>query len=69
MKYHPHDASIRQKEALKSVKKRLAVFLNLMAAGRMENLTLDIENTDAIIKVLDAGMYHNEVQRNCKRQY
>ena len=54
-KYHPRDAAIRQKEALKSVKKRLAVFLDLLSAGRMDKVTLDVENTDAIIKVLDAG--------------
>lgn len=48
---------MRQKEFKKSMKRRLSVFLNLLKAGRVENLSLDIDNSEAIIKLLDAGKF------------
>ena len=39
------------------MKRRLSVFLNLLRSGRADTLSLDIENSDAIMKLLDAGIY------------
>lgn len=54
-KYHPKEAALRQKEYKKSLKRRLSVFLNLLKSGKADSLSLDIDNSEAIIKLLDAG--------------
>lgn len=41
------------------MKRRLSVFLNLLKTGRADNISLDIDNCDVIIKLLDAGKYRN----------
>lgn len=53
-KYHPKEAAIRQREFKKAMKRRLFVFLNLLKSGRVDSLTLDIDNSDAIMKLLDS---------------
>lgn len=58
-KYHPREAATRQKELKKAMKRRLSVFLNLLKSGRADGLSLDIENTDAIMKLLDAGTVYS----------
>lgn len=54
-KYHPKEAAIRQREFKKAMKRRLSVFLNLLKSGRVDGMSLDIDNSDAIMKLLDAG--------------
>ena len=56
-KYHPKEAALRQKEYKKSLKRRLSVFLNLLKSGKADSLSLDIDNSEAIIKFLDAGKF------------
>lgn len=53
-KYHPKEAAIRQREFKKAMKRRLSVFLNLLKSGRVDGMSLDIDNSDAIMKLLDA---------------
>lgn len=38
------------------MKRRLSVFLNLLKSGRADAIALDIDNSDAIVKLLDAGI-------------
>lgn len=54
-KYHPDEASRLKAEAQSSLHSRLNVFMFLMENGWLDNASLDIEQTLAIIKVLDAG--------------
>lgn len=54
-KYHPDEASRLKAEAQSALLNRLNVFMFLMDNSWFENVSLDIEQTPAIIKVLDAG--------------
>ncbi|XP_068705462.1 serrate RNA effector molecule homolog isoform X3 [Montipora foliosa] len=53
-KYHPKEAASRQREFKKAMKRRLSVFLNLLKSGRVDSLSLDIDNSDGIMKLLDS---------------
>ncbi|KAJ7313296.1 hypothetical protein JRQ81_004584 [Phrynocephalus forsythii] len=59
-KYHPDEAGRRKQEARNALQNRLSVFLYLMDNGWFENLQLDIEKANAIIKVLDAAVIKME---------
>ncbi|XP_041865205.1 serrate RNA effector molecule homolog isoform X2 [Melanotaenia boesemani] len=59
-KYHPDEASRLKAEALSSLHNRLNVFMFLMENGWFDNISLDIEQTPAIIKVLDAAVIKME---------
>ncbi|XP_022788107.1 serrate RNA effector molecule homolog isoform X2 [Stylophora pistillata] len=54
MKYHPKEMALKQKEYKKSMQRRLSVFLNLLKTGRADDISLDIDNSEAIIKLLDS---------------
>uniref|UniRef100_A0AAQ5XW11 Arsenite-resistance protein 2 n=1 Tax=Amphiprion ocellaris TaxID=80972 RepID=A0AAQ5XW11_AMPOC len=54
-KYHPDEASRLKAEAQSALNNRLNVFMFLLENGWFDNVSLDIEQTPAIIKVLDAG--------------
>uniref|UniRef100_A0A668AKM1 Serrate RNA effector molecule homolog (Arabidopsis) n=1 Tax=Myripristis murdjan TaxID=586833 RepID=A0A668AKM1_9TELE len=54
-KYHPDEASRLKAEAHSALQNRLNVFVFLMENSWFDNVSLDIERTQAIIKVLDAG--------------
>lgn len=54
-KYHPDEASRLRAEAQSGLHNRLNVFMFLMENSWFDNVSLDIEQTPAIIKVLDAG--------------
>lgn len=47
----------RRQEARGALQNRLRVFLSLMEGGWFDNLLLDIDKADAIVKMLDAGMW------------
>ena len=47
----------RRQEARGALQNRLRVFLSLMESGWFDNLLLDIDKADAIVKMLDAGMW------------
>uniref|UniRef100_A0A3B5Q8F9 Serrate RNA effector molecule homolog (Arabidopsis) n=1 Tax=Xiphophorus maculatus TaxID=8083 RepID=A0A3B5Q8F9_XIPMA len=59
-KYHPDEASRLKAEAQRALCNRLNVFMFLMENGWFENVSLDIEQTPAIIKVLDAAVIKME---------
>ncbi|XP_061658996.1 serrate RNA effector molecule homolog isoform X1 [Syngnathoides biaculeatus] len=59
-KYHPEESGRLKSEALRALKNRLNVFMFLMENGWFDNLSLDIEQTPAIIKVLDAAVIKME---------
>uniref|UniRef100_A0A3B3WC82 Arsenite-resistance protein 2 n=1 Tax=Poecilia mexicana TaxID=48701 RepID=A0A3B3WC82_9TELE len=63
-KYHPDEASRLKAEAQSALCNRLNVFMFLMENGWFENVSLDIEQTPAIIKVLDAGEASEENRLN-----
>lgn len=54
-KYHPDDITTRKAESQTALKTRLAVFLFLLDNSWLDKLSLDVEHTPAIIKLLDAG--------------
>lgn len=55
-KYHPDEVGKRRQEARGALQNRLKVFLSLMESGWFDNLLLDIDKADAIVKMLDAGL-------------
>nr|XP_046266850.1 serrate RNA effector molecule homolog isoform X4 [Scatophagus argus] len=59
-KYHPDEASRLKAEAQGALHNRLNVFMFLMENGWFDNVSLDIEQTPAIIKVLDAAVIKME---------
>ncbi|MXQ94147.1 hypothetical protein E5288_WYG008461 [Bos mutus] len=56
-KYHPDEVGKRRQEARGALQNRLRVFLSLMESGWFDNLLLDIDKADAIVKMLDAGVW------------
>uniref|UniRef100_A0AAQ6A5Y0 Arsenite-resistance protein 2 n=1 Tax=Amphiprion ocellaris TaxID=80972 RepID=A0AAQ6A5Y0_AMPOC len=59
-KYHPDEASRLKAEAQSALNNRLNVFMFLLENGWFDNVSLDIEQTPAIIKVLDAAVIKME---------
>ncbi|XP_076024353.1 serrate RNA effector molecule homolog isoform X7 [Genypterus blacodes] len=59
-KYHPDEASRLKAEAQSGLHTRLSVFTFLMESSWFDNVSLDIEHTQAIIKVLDAAVIKME---------
>ncbi|XP_061818226.1 serrate RNA effector molecule homolog isoform X2 [Nerophis lumbriciformis] len=59
-KYHPDEANRLKLEGLTALNNRLNVFMFLMENGWFDNVSLDIEQTPAIIKVLDAAVIKME---------
>lgn len=54
-KYHPDEANRLKAEAQTALHNRLNVFMFLKENGWFDTVSLDIEQTTVIIKVLDAG--------------
>ncbi|XP_042558797.1 serrate RNA effector molecule homolog, partial [Clupea harengus] len=54
LRYHPEDTERRDAETHNALQKRLGVFMYLLGKGWFDNVTLDIAQAPAIIKVLDA---------------
>ncbi|KAI5128002.1 Serrate Rna Effector Molecule [Manis pentadactyla] len=59
-KYHPDEVGKRRQEARGALQNRLRVFLSLMEGGWFDNLLLDIDKADAIVKMLDAAVIKME---------
>uniref|UniRef100_A0A8D1VJH4 Arsenite-resistance protein 2 n=1 Tax=Sus scrofa TaxID=9823 RepID=A0A8D1VJH4_PIG len=59
-KYHPDEVGKRRQEARGALQNRLRVFLSLMESGWFDNLLLDIDKADAIVKMLDAAVIKME---------
>ncbi|KAM9836357.1 serrate RNA effector molecule homolog A-like [Aulostomus maculatus] len=59
-KYHPDDIASRKAESLAALKTRLGVFLFLLDNNWLDNVSLDMEHTPTIIKLLDAAVIKME---------
>ncbi|XP_075876573.1 serrate RNA effector molecule homolog isoform X2 [Nelusetta ayraudi] len=59
-KYHPDEASRLKAEAQGALRNRLNVYMFLMENSWFDSVSLDIEQTPAIIKVLDAAVIKME---------
>lgn len=54
-KYHPDETSRLKAEAQSALQNRMNVFTFLMENSWFDNVSLEIDQTPAIIRVLDAG--------------
>ena len=54
-KYHPEKSVERKKFVRQSMRKRLRVFLDLWEAGYIDDFSMQISNTSAVLKLLDRG--------------
>lgn len=54
-KYHPEECSKRHEEQHAALQRRLQIFLELMAQNRVDSCSVDVEKSDELIKILDAG--------------
>ncbi|XP_042564506.1 serrate RNA effector molecule homolog isoform X2 [Clupea harengus] len=59
-KYHPDEAGRRKAEAHGALENRLSVYSYLMDNGWFDNVSLDIERAQPIIKILDAAVIKME---------
>ncbi|XP_071391021.1 serrate RNA effector molecule homolog [Centroberyx affinis] len=59
-KYHPDEANRLKAEAQSALQNRLNVYIFLMENSWFDNVSLDIERAQAIIKVLDAAVIKME---------
>jgi hypothetical protein len=56
-KYHPEECGRRKEEQLQAVNRRCDIFMRLMELGRVDACSLDLDQSDKVIKLLDAGQY------------
>ncbi len=54
-KYHPVDAKAQAKERKSGLKRRLRIFLDLLETKFLDSVSLDGDNCDEIVKLLDSG--------------
>uniref|UniRef100_A0AAY5KMW8 Serrate RNA effector molecule homolog n=1 Tax=Esox lucius TaxID=8010 RepID=A0AAY5KMW8_ESOLU len=59
-KYHPDETGRRKAEAHSALQNRLNVYMFLLENGWFDNVSLDMERAQAIIKVLDAAVIKME---------
>jgi len=55
-KYHPDEYVSRQAEAHKTLKHRCNVFMKLLELGWFTAISADIDHTNELIRILDAGL-------------
>ncbi|XP_066963072.1 serrate RNA effector molecule homolog isoform X2 [Macrobrachium rosenbergii] len=53
-KYHPEECVKRREEQLSNLKWRVSTFVELYSAGRMENITVDADQSEELLKLLDS---------------
>ncbi|XP_045596683.1 serrate RNA effector molecule homolog isoform X3 [Procambarus clarkii] len=53
-KYHPEECVKRKDEQLANLKRRVSVFTELLEANRMENISVDADQSDQLLKLLDS---------------
>lgn len=56
-KYHPEEFEKRQEEVRVALRRRCDVFFDLMKQNRLDGVTVDTEQHEALVKLLDAGMF------------
>ena len=55
-KYHPDEYTSRHDDARKILKQRCRVFMKLLELDWLANVSVDIDHTDELIRILDAGV-------------
>uniref|UniRef100_UPI00358FDD07 serrate RNA effector molecule homolog isoform X2 n=1 Tax=Myxine glutinosa TaxID=7769 RepID=UPI00358FDD07 len=60
LKYHPEEAGKRKKEAAAVLQNRLKAFLFLLQHGWLDNVRLDPDKADSIVRFLDAAVIKME---------
>ncbi|XP_042210136.1 serrate RNA effector molecule homolog isoform X2 [Homarus americanus] len=53
-KYHPEECVKRKEEQLANLKRRVSVFTELHEANRMDNISVDADQSDQLLKLLDS---------------
>ncbi|XP_025411521.1 serrate RNA effector molecule homolog isoform X2 [Sipha flava] len=54
IKYHPDDSVKRKEEQTIALKKRLEVFKEFLANGKIDSVSVDAENTEPLVHLLDS---------------
>ena len=55
-RYHPDEFGKRKEEQQASLKNRLRVFMDLLEKGWIDSVSIDVEKSDQIIRLLDAAV-------------
>ncbi|CAG9581392.1 unnamed protein product [Danaus chrysippus] len=53
IKYHPEESVKRKEEQLAALKNRLNVFLELLEQGELDKVSVDVDKSDKLIRLLD----------------
>ena len=56
MKYHPEDSSKRKDECKASLEKRIEVFMKFMEESRFKGISIDGDQSDTLVKLLDSAV-------------
>ncbi|XP_054277475.1 serrate RNA effector molecule homolog isoform X2 [Macrosteles quadrilineatus] len=56
LKYHPEESIKRKQEQQDSLKKRVEVFMEFMESGRLDKVSVDADQSEQLIKLLDAAV-------------
>ena len=54
LKYHPEDATKRREEQRSALKRRIEVYQKFLDSGKLESVTVDQDQSDAMVKLLDS---------------
>ncbi|XP_014609079.1 PREDICTED: serrate RNA effector molecule homolog isoform X1 [Polistes canadensis] len=54
IKYHPEESLKRKEEQLAALKKRVEVFIDMLQTEEVDNVSVDAEQADALLRLLDA---------------
>ncbi|XP_046384393.1 serrate RNA effector molecule homolog isoform X2 [Ischnura elegans] len=54
IKYHPEDSVKRKDEQMAALKKRVAIFLEFLESGRLGSVTVDADQSEGLVRLLDA---------------
>ncbi|XP_078665696.1 LOW QUALITY PROTEIN: serrate RNA effector molecule homolog [Branchiostoma floridae x Branchiostoma belcheri] len=55
-KFHPDECGLQKQEYLDATRKRFDVFMELLGTGWLDNVTVDLDKSDVITKLLDAAV-------------
>ena len=60
LKYHPEDATKRKEECKASLEKRIDVFIKFMDELKFNQISIDGDQSDTLIKLLDSVVIYLE---------
>ncbi|KAG8241523.1 hypothetical protein J6590_085147 [Homalodisca vitripennis] len=60
LKYHPEESIKRKEEQSDALKRRVEVFMEFLDNGRLDKVTVDAEQSEQLIKLLDAAVIRLE---------